>query len=258
MTLGLDQPARQIPFDSLFNVRDLGGYRTADGRLTRWRTLYRADGLNRAEGDDIARLSAMGLRTVIDLRTTGEADERGRFPVDLLPVSYHHFPVLRQTWEGVALDPEVDGSAFLADRYGEMLVEGAPAIADALAVLAEPSSYPAVFHCAAGKDRTGVLAALVLGLAGVSDETIAADYGLSRAGMASMVEWVRANRPPEVLDSMLLQPGVLLEAPPRAMRSLLAGLRAEHGSIEGYAAAIGLAPTVIEALRANVVEPAAA
>jgi Tyrosine phosphatase family len=121
VTLGLDQPTRLVRFDSLFNVRDLGGYRTADGGLTRWRTLFRADGLNRAEGDDLARLSAMGLRTVIDLRTPDEAVERGRFPVEHLPVTYHHFPVLQQTWESVAIDPGTDGSAFLASRYLEML-----------------------------------------------------------------------------------------------------------------------------------------
>jgi protein-tyrosine phosphatase len=256
VTLGLDQPTRLVRFDALFNVRDLGGYRTADGGLTRWRTLFRADGLNRAEGDDLARLSAMGLRTVIDLRTPDEAVERGRFPVEHLPVTYHHFPVLQQTWESVAIDPGTDGSAFLASRYLEMLDEGAGAIADVLQVLAEPAAYPAAFHCAAGKDRTGVLAALVLGVLGVPDETIAADYGLSRAGMASMVDWVRINRP-EVLDTMLDQPGVLLEAPPRAMRALLVALRAEHGSVQGYVEAIGLDSSVTDALRTNLVEPPA-
>jgi len=248
-----DEPARHLSFDALFNVRDLGGYRTVDGRHTRWRTLYRADGLNRARGDDLGRLSALGLRTVLDLRTDGERDERGTFPVDQLPVSYHHLPMLQETWEGKPLDPELEGAAFLTARYREMLDVGAEAIAAAIAVLSDPDSYPAAFHCAAGKDRTGVLAALVLGVVGVPDDTIAVDYGLSRAGMASMVEWVRTNRP-EVLDAMVDQPGVLLEAPPLAMHALLAQLRDEFGSVSGYLDTIGVATDLVRSLEQNLLE----
>jgi protein-tyrosine phosphatase len=251
--IDVDEPPRHLRFDSLFNVRDLGGYRTYDGHHTRWRTLYRADGLNRAHGDDVGRLAALGLRTVVDLRTDDERDERGSFPVDQLPVSYHHLPMLQQTWEGQPLDPDLEGAVFLTRRYREMLDVGAEAIAAALRVLADARSYPAAFHCAAGKDRTGVLAALVLGVVGVPDDTIAVDYGLSRAGMASMVEWVRTNRP-EVLDSMVDQPGVMLEAPPRAMHALLAELRAEFGDVAGYLVAIGVGPDVVAALRTNLLD----
>jgi len=247
------EPTRHLSFDALFNVRDLGGYRTADGRHTRWRTLYRADGLNRAQGDDLARLSELGLRTVLDLRSPTELAERGSFPIDELPVSYHHLPMLQQTWEGKAIGPDVEAAAFLTLRYREMLDEGRDAIAAAFAVLADADAYPAVFHCAAGKDRTGVLAALVLGVVGVPDDTIATDYGLSRVGMAAMVEWVRVNRP-EVLDAMIDQPGVLLEAPPLAMHGLLAELRAEHGSIAGYLEAIGVGGDVVSSLRDNVLD----
>lgn len=253
MTIELDHPGRHVSFDALFNVRDLGGYATTDGRSTRWRLLYRADGLNRAQGGDLERLAAMGLRTVVDLRTPGERAERGSFPVEALPVDYHHFPVLQQTWEGQTLEAGIEGAAFLTSRYEEMLDEGGGAIADALTVLADSRVYPAIFHCAAGKDRTGVLAALVLGLLGVPDETIAADYGLSRVGMSAMVEWVRVNRP-EALDAMLDQPGVLLEAPPMAMRALLDGVRATHGSVEGYATSIGVADSAIDGLKANLLD----
>ena len=250
MTIDLD---RHVPFDALFNVRDLGGYATADGHHTRWRVLYRADGLNRADGQDLERLASLGLRTVVDLRTPGERTERGSFPVESVPVDYHHFPVLQQTWEGQVIDASVDGADFLTARYAEMLTQGAEAIAGALTVLADPRIYPAVFHCAAGKDRTGVLAALVLGLVGVPDETIAADYGLSRVGMQAMVEWIRVNRP-EVADTMVDQPGVLLEAPPRAMRALLDQVRAEHGSIEGYAWSIGLSGQIVDDLRSTLLD----
>ena len=250
MSIDLD---RHVSFDALFNVRDLGGYAAADGRHTRWRMLYRADGLNRVAGDDLERLAALGLRTVVDLRTPNERVERGSFPVESVPVDYHHFPVLQQTWEGQTIDATIDGADFLTARYLEMLVEGADAIAGALHVLADERVYPAVFHCAAGKDRTGVLAALVLGLLGVPDDIIAADYGLSRVGMQAMVDWIRANRP-EVADTMTDQPGVLLEAPPRAMRALLDQIRVDHGSVEGYAWSIGLTGHTIDDLRATLLD----
>ena len=242
---------RHVSFDALFNVRDLGGYATSDGRHTRWQRLYRADGLNRVQGEDLERLAALGLRTVVDLRTPNERVERGSFPVEAMPVDYHHFPVLQQTWEGQTLDATIDGADFLTARFWEMLEVGSDAIAGALRVLADERVYPAVFHCAAGKDRTGVLAALVLGLLGVPDATIAADYGLSRVGMLSMMAWIRQTRP-EIADAMTDQPGPMLEAPPEAMLGLLDHLRQTHGSIEGYAWSIGLTAQVLDGLRANL------
>ena len=248
MTVDLDPPVRHVAFDTLFNVRDLGGYLTADGRTTRWHTLYRADGINRVSGADLDRLAALGLRTVVDLRTHGELEERGRFPVDALPVAYHHLPVIRETWENWDLDPDLEPVGFLVRRYQEMLDEGAPALARALEVLADPAAYPAVFHCAAGKDRTGVLAAVILGLLDVPDDTVADDYGLSRAAMDTLVEWLRLNVP-EALDAMTDQPAAFLDAPPRAMHEVLALVRAEHSSMAGYVASIGVGADTVTELR---------
>jgi protein-tyrosine phosphatase len=243
--------ARHVAMEGLFNVRDLGGYDTADGRSTRWRMLYRADGINRAGEADVDRLLGLGLRTVLDLRTHGELEERGRFQVDHASLAYHHLPVLRETWEGWDVAEDIDPVSFLALRYEEMLDDGAPALAAALEVLAGPDAYPAVFHCAAGKDRTGVLAAIVLGLLGVDEDTIATDYGLSKAAMASLVDWVRANRP-ESLDAMTDQPAAFLDAPPRAMLEVLELVRSRFGSMEGYVEAIGVRDDVVAALRAKL------
>ena len=145
---------RLVAFDHVFNFRDLGGYHTADDRTVRWRTVFRADGVHRLTIDNIAPL---GMRTVLDLRTPGELDERGRFTHD--SIGYHHLPILERTWDRNTLNVEIDAAEFLADRYLEMLDEGGDSIARALHILADPSSLPLVFHCAAGKDRTGVVAA---------------------------------------------------------------------------------------------------
>ncbi|MGZ4784095.1 MAG: tyrosine-protein phosphatase [Acidimicrobiales bacterium] len=244
--------ARHVTMERLFNVRDLGGYQTADGRTTRWRTLYRADGIHHASEGDVERLLGLGLRTVLDLRTHGELEQRGRFAADHVTLAYHHLPVLRETWDGwVDVAPDVDAVPFLAQRYEEMLDDGAAALAGALEVLAEAEAYPAVFHCAAGKDRTGVLAAVVLGLLGVDDDTITTDYGLSKAAMDSLVEWMRANVP-ESLDAMTDQPAAFLDAPPRAMQQVLEVVRSRYGSMAGYVEAIGVDREVVAGLRRNL------
>ena len=167
---------RHIPFDTVFNFRDLGGYETADGRRIRMGRLYRADGIHRLEGDDIGRVRDLGIRCVIDLRTAGEL-ERGRFPVDDHPVDHHHLPVISEIWPEDALVERAED--YLAARYIDMLTSGTDAFVGALEVMASSDNFPLVFHCAAGKDRTGIVAALLLSVLGVDDELIAADYAVT-------------------------------------------------------------------------------
>jgi protein-tyrosine phosphatase len=245
MTLA-DRPSRHVAHDLVFNLRDLGGYRTTDGRSTRWGRVFRGDGLHRLTADDC---ESLGLVTVLDLRTEKEIADRGRLEVD--GIDWHHLPVLQATWDPDWATPDVTPERFLADRYLSMLGEGADALGRALLVLADADRVPAAFHCAAGKDRTGVLAALLLSLLGVDDDTIAADYGLSRLGMDKLVEWIRVTYP-EVIDTMADQPTAFLQAPDAAMHLFLADLRAAHGSVEAYASSVGAGPDVVEALRRNL------
>jgi protein-tyrosine phosphatase len=242
-------PERRIVLDNVHNFRDLGGYSTTDGRSIRWRMLFRADGLAGMSAADLEVMRELGLRTVIDLRSNKELDERGRFPHEDVPVSYHHFSVIDTTWtedtERVVPDDEAE---WLTWAYEQMLDRGAPRFADALRVLAEAEVYPAVFHCAAGKDRTGLLSALVLALLGVSDDDIVADYALTAEAMQRMREWIQINRPEgaSLFDEV---PSAYLSADPSAMRRTLARLTEEHGSIRSYVASIGVEAEVVEAIR---------
>ena len=251
MTVDLVSPERHLALESIFNFRDLGGYETSDGRAVRWRRVYRADGVHRLGGDDLERVRALGIRTVLDLRTDGEVEARGRFPVDAHPVAYHHLPLLEATWDPRTLNADTPAARFLADRYLDMLVEGAAAIAAALHLLGDAGSYPLLFHCAAGKDRTGVLAATVLSLLGVADDDIARDYALSREGMGRMTTWLEENAP-EAVDAMADQPAAFLSAPPAAMRLFLDSMRSRHGSMQDYAEAIGIAEDLLHRVRENL------
>ena len=241
---------RRIAFERVFNVRDLGGLPTLDGRTVRSGAVYRADGVNRLDGDDLEVAKALGLRTVVDLRTHGEVEHRGRFPDEHIPVQWHHLPVLEQMWSERALQATDGAVAFLRDRYLDMLIEGGASIARTVELVADES--PLLFHCSAGKDRTGVVAAVILGLVGVGREEIAADYHLSAAAMGAFTAWIEAEVP-EAIDAMSKQPKEYLEAPAEAMLAFLGEVDRVHGTVEDLVLQLGVAPATIERLRATLV-----
>jgi hypothetical protein len=231
----LQQPTRprRVPFERAFNFRDLGGYAIDGGRTVRWGLVYRADGTNRIEGADLARVAGLGIRTVLDLRTRGELDRDEQVPL-----------------------PHVlfDAVDFLAGRYLAMLEQGASSITGALETISDAERLPLVFHCSVGKDRTGVLAAVLLSVLGVSDDDIAADYALSRAAMREMAEWGSTPRP-ESFEPMAAPPPAFLDAPPLAMRRFLALARTTYGSLTQYVVGAGLDRERVDALRTALLVP---
>jgi protein-tyrosine phosphatase len=246
----LADPRRTIVLEGAHNVRDLGGYRIGDGRTIAWRRLLRA-GLHGLTATDLAQLGPLQLRTVLDLRREEEIAERGAFPVERLPVDLVHLPVMDSTWMSLAIpdfsthdDPEI---AFLSWAYEDMLAAGGPQFGAALRCLAAPGALPAIFHCAAGKDRTGVLAALLLAALGVDDELIVADYELTAAGIRRMRSWYAANQP-DVADRMAEVPSMFFAARPEAMQHTLDYVRATHGSVAAYLATLGVDEDTIATL----------
>ena len=251
LTALIDDDRRVAPLFAVHNFRDLGGYPTADGRETRWRTLFRADGLYRLTTEDAQTVIDLGVRTVIDLRTDNELRTRGTFPVDKHDVAFHHLPIIDVTW-GETETPEFDDDAdFLVWAYREMLAEASPRFADAITLLAQESVLPAVFHCAAGKDRTGILAALILGALGVDSSIIAADYGLTRQATQRLLVWAREHNP-ELADLYSNMPARFIAADPRAMQVILADITAEHSSVYDFVRAIGVTDESIAALSRTV------
>lgn len=246
-------PDRVIPFDTVFNFRDLGGYRTGDGSVLHWRRVFRADGLHRLRPEDLDRFATLGITTVIDLRTSAEV-EGGRVPDGAGHSQYHHLPVFDVSPDWSIGDPDAPG--FLADRYLEMLSTGRDSVASALSVLAEESTYPAVFHCSAGKDRTGIVAAILLWLLGVPDSVIATDYAMSGAAMSRLAEWWREHSD-EVSPVAGTLPSSAAEARPETMELFLSAIRDEYGSAEGLIAGLGLDKTVPARIRDLLLDPAA-
>lgn len=248
MTTAPELPSRHVELPNVFNLRDLGGYPTADGRTVAWRRLFRADGLQRLAPEDVAGLHALGLRTVIDLRRPEEV-ERGR--LDAEGLAYHHHSLQPADWVVEAFEPSMESARYLADRYLEMTALRSEEVAAVLRLIADEGAGPLVFHCAAGKDRTGVVAAMTLSLLGVSDDDIADDYALSTESTKRWLVWAQDHLP-DVAAEVTALPGPWTTAPPEAIRYFLSDLRAEHGSVEGYVARIGLGDDVVEKLRAHL------
>jgi len=235
----LAEPDRRLVLEAVHNFRDLGGYPTSDGRVTRWHTLYRADGLQRCSAADVETLRALGLHTVIDLRTDRELEERGRFPVDAYPVDFHHLPVIDVTWDVESVGDHDEAADFLFHQYRSLLAYGEPLFAKAFHILGLPEALPAVFHCAAGKDRTGILAALILASLGVPHELVSEDYGLSRGALERTREWALVHNP-EMAAAWDAVPANHMAAEPEAIARLLDVLAEEHGSIRDYVVSIGV------------------
>ena len=257
----LSDPRRLVSLEAVHNFRDLGGYPSTRGTsprgsMTRWEVLYRADGLYRLTEADIEVMRGLGLHTVVDLRSHRELAEHGTFPHDQVAVDFTHFPVIDTTWNPDDIAVAGSDHDFLVWAYRSMLVEGSARFAAAIEQLAAPGALPAVFHCAAGKDRTGILAALLLGSLDVSRDYILADYALTAEGMDRMRAWA-VRQFPEMVDRMNDAPSAFLASLPEAMGELLDGIVTEHGSVREFVRSIGVSDAAIESLAAQLLVPVA-
>jgi protein-tyrosine phosphatase len=237
---------RVVPLEGCLNFRDLGGYPTGDGRSLRWGRLFRSDALHHLTPADIDCLRGqIGLGTVIDLRSSAEVRSEGRGRLEHEPFAFHHIPL----FDGEQQSRERPPQESLADIYFMLSQFAREPIARVVRVLAE-SEAPAVYHCAAGKDRTGVISAILLGLLGVEDEIIVADYALTGANIDAII--ARLNAAEGYRTMLAALPPETMHALPETMDGFLRRLRQAHGSVEGYARDAGLDDAIIERLRASL------
>lgn len=234
---------RRMEVVGTLNLRDLGGYPAAGGGFVRWRTLLRSDALHKLDGGGLAMLSELGLRTVVDLRTQFEV-ETAPSALDGLPVRIAHISILSGDMQSLPLELEA--------IYRYMVDERGDAIAAAIKALCATDALPALVHCSAGKDRTGVVMALVLAALGVPDPVIAADYALSST-------YLDPDRTPAI-GQVQASTGLgddltraLLASPPALILDTLAWVRAASGSVEGYLLEHGLSADHLAQLRAALV-----
>ena len=175
-------PERRLPLEGASNFRDLGGYETEDGRTVRWRKVFRSGAMDRLSDGDLTQLHELGLRTICDLRHSEEQTIHPTRVAPQAPPTIHSLPIrprvagnYRERIE--ADDPDAGDLArdYMTEAYRCYVRDHAEAYRGLMQQLAEPANHPLVFHCAAGKDRTGFGAALILMTLGVPEETIFED-----------------------------------------------------------------------------------
>jgi protein-tyrosine phosphatase len=224
--------SRRVRLHGCVNFRDVGGYPTADGRSVVTGRLFRSDGLHALTLDDVACVrDQLGIRTVFDLRSPAEVAELTTGSLyDDDAVRHVHAPVFTEILDRWEL---AEGEEWTSERgawmYSEFLVVGRETIGSVVRALTEPSTYPAVLHCVAGRDRTGVLCALLLATLGVSEHDIVDDYLLTG----------------EVITEFPMDGAV--------MTGLLRRVRETYGSAEGYFRETGLSEPELARLRDELI-----
>jgi protein-tyrosine phosphatase len=233
---GMQIPTRHLPLDGSTNFRDLGGYVGRDGRPVRWRRLYRSDHLGALTPQDLSTLSPLGLARVCDFRGV---HERSAHPCTLPGVAVHALsiePTVVQGMqsllaEGKALTPALTVE-LMQQTYRDFVRDNSPRFAELFDHLLRDDA-PLVFHCTAGKDRTGFAAALILSALGVSLPVVMQDYLLTNDFYRQPAA-ARGFASQEVLDILWRVQPDFLEA---AMQAVVSG----YGSLDDYLErAIGL------------------
>ena len=242
--------SRDLAWDGCLNVRDLGGHRTEDGLQTRWHSVVRADSVRALTVAGWESLVAHGVERIVDLRSHGElaADPPRDVPVEVV-----HVPVLAEhgdpVWEEIERVARSDPGREREVFYLESLRRWGDRFADAVAAVAHASEAPVVVHCQGGRDRTGIVAALLLRLAGVSREDAAADYALSSARLEPQWRpWVDEAPDDEERERRVR----FSETPAPTMLGTLEALEREHGSAAAFLRAHGLSDESVTRARARL------
>jgi protein-tyrosine phosphatase len=237
---------RHLVWDACYNVRDLGGLPTVDGGQTRWQAVIRTDLLNRLTEQGRRALLDYGVRTIIDLRGIKEvADEPSPFTLTTgatEQLTYLHLPLEKQYPHVSAL---ISKAANRAEVYCITLDHYSDAMAEVMRAIGQARPGGVVIHCHAGKDRTGIIAALLLSLAGVSAAAIAADYAESQIRLWPLYEKLVAAAGGEDKVGFWLKPTATAEM----MHIMLAHLDAKYGGVRNYLTAAGLSSTELEQLQ---------
>ena len=243
------------------NLRDVGGYRAADGRTVRWGRVLRSGSLSTLTDEAVAELAGLGVSAIYDLRSAEEA----RHAPSRVPdgVAYRHRPIidpsylsdLKALW--IVLFKRNQLAESLLEGYTRVMIDGnAPIIGEMLTALAESEHGATLIHCTAGKDRTGLFVAILLHLLGVPLDTIIADYELSNRFYTQFAKRLQTDL--AILRRLRLtddQIKPLLLADPHILRRALAYIVENYGSIEQYVLTkANVTPETLTRLRDNLLE----
>ena len=228
---------RSIPLSGAYNVRDLGDYPTRDGQRTQHNRVLRADSLHRLTDADQQKLRDLGLNLVIDLRRADEVDRQPNVFAASTQVQYRHLSLFGDP----SANPRTNQMPKMPDSLFEVyrgLLDGAQAaFREVFLQLASHHEGAVLVHCTAGKDRTGLVVALLLDAAGVPGEFIVEDYTRTGELITPLLDDLRAHRPPFFSVEQYER---LLTSAPEDMVRTLNHLQSHYGGAQGYLGTIGL------------------
>lgn len=247
-------PATHLDFEGAYNIRDLGGLPTRDGGVTRPRVFVRADCLHQLTPAAQQQMIDYGIRTIIDLRTSEELQMSPDVFAGSQMVNYLHLPFVGdELASGAAWQEAYQKQAPMHERYVAHLPLCQPALRTIFTALAEETPT-VLFHCFAGKDRTGMIAALLLGALGVPDEVIAEDYAHTYVRLTPLIAKWRVTAEAEGQDMEQFEIDVRADA--ETIQFMLDYVRAEYGSAEGYLRLCGVTGDQLDRIREKFVQPA--
>jgi len=257
MTAGASQDIeRRLQWDACYNVRDLGGYATGDGRRTRWRAVLRGDNLCRLTSAGRAALLDAGVGAIVDLRSPSEV---ATFPHPFgdpsardipLPVAYLNLPLLDEADDAGAVAVRV--AETVREQYVLMLDRYPARMAAVLQAIVAVPEGAVLVHCHAGKDRTGLVAALLLELAGVPRSTIAEDYALSDSYLQPLYAQLLTAARDDAARERLRR---LLVSSRETMLDVLSYLDDRYGGARSYLQAAGVTTGQLVQLRERLLAP---
>ncbi|WP_162844172.1 tyrosine-protein phosphatase [Sinobacterium caligoides] len=254
---------RLLPLQGADNFRDLGGYQTRDGRTVKWGVLYRSDALSDLTDDDLTYLGRLKLQQIIDFRSEEERQaDPDRIPdgakLEFLPIVVKGTAIkeLKKKLLSGKHQSE-DFAQLLLDANTAFVKENSPVFKDYLHRLSDSDNLPLLFHCTAGKDRTGFAAAIALLAVGVPEETIRRDYMLTNVYTEDKVDrQILGIRLASLLrtDDEDVRP--LLSVDQSYIETALTTMKMTYGSVDNYLVeALGITPTIREKLRNNLLQP---
>jgi protein-tyrosine phosphatase len=232
--------SRHLNFEEIINFRDIGGYPARNGRTVAWRRVFRSGEFHHMTENDLNRLTGeIGLNSVLDLRSSTEVEGHGIGRLAEADIRYHNVSFI------AGADREEDERLFkecnnMGDFYLHIVRhrEFGRRIVAALKIIANPANHPLVFHCAVGKDRTGIMAAMLLSVIGVGDVDIIKDYSLSAPYIKELLRKIKND--PEIKKAIKPLPDYFWEADPESMALFLSTMQGKYGSIKDYLYAQGM------------------
>jgi protein-tyrosine phosphatase len=264
---------RIIELKGTSNTRDIGGYRTSDGRILRWGQIIRSDNLSRLTPEDFQKLEELGVKTVVDLRTDREHEQAPTVWQGEHPPQFFHFPIghAKNDWFNAQRKmmksnrfTEEQALEHMNNAYRMIADEGPPSLKQLMSVVSDESNWPILFHCSAGKDRAGVATMLILEAVGVDRETIMEDFLLTNE--ASRAEdkakaLAKARKSSGSGPGSRSGPGMgptpeawfaILGVDPGMLETFYASVDEQYGSMSAFLSEVGLDEETRRALAASL------